>query len=132
MCAFFFSADSIAVQGCIFKVGDDVRQDILALQVIRVFKNIFQHIGLDLYLYPYRVVATSPGVSSLGFPFVFMTFEDVFALMLQCGVIECVPDSKSRDQIGRQTDIGMYEYFETQFGDETTPAFQAVSDFSDP
>lgn len=40
---------------------------------------------MELYLYPYRVVATSPG----------------------CGVIECIPDSKSRDQLGRQTDTGM-------------------------
>ncbi|KRY56522.1 Phosphatidylinositol 4-kinase alpha [Trichinella britovi] len=76
--------------------------DMLALQLMELCLHVFKSIGLNVYLYPYRVVATAPG----------------------CGVIQCVPNSKSRDQLGRQTDFGLYEYFLTKFGDETSESFQ--------
>lgn len=49
-------------------------------------------------------------------------------LIFQCGVIECVPDSKSRDQIGKVTDISLDQYFIQKYGDQDSPAFQDVSD----
>ncbi|CAJ0959757.1 unnamed protein product, partial [Mesorhabditis belari] len=89
-------------QAAIFKVGDDVRQDMLALQLMQLMKNAWMALGIPVKVFPYRVVATAPG----------------------CGVIECVPNSKSRDQLGRQTDFGLYEYFKTTYGDENSETFQ--------
>lgn len=74
----------------------------LALQIIGLFKNIFSQVGLDLFLMPYRVVATAPG----------------------CGVIECVPNAKSRDQLGRETDTPLHVYFLNTYGDEAGKPFQ--------
>ncbi|KAJ2490953.1 phosphatidylinositol-4- kinase [Coemansia sp. RSA 2050] len=92
----------------IFKVGDDCRQDVLALQLIAVFKNIFTSCGLDLYLYPYRVVATAPG----------------------CGVIDVIPNSMSRDQMGREKVNSLSDYFATKYhGVDSIQYQQARSNF---
>ncbi|ODQ82962.1 hypothetical protein BABINDRAFT_24540, partial [Babjeviella inositovora NRRL Y-12698] len=89
-------------QSAIFKVGDDCRQDVLALQLISVFRTIWATAGLDLYVFPYRVTATAPG----------------------CGVIDVLPNSVSRDMLGREAVNGLYEYFVTKFGPECTDTFQ--------
>ncbi|KAF8579311.1 atypical/PIKK/PI4K protein kinase [Ramaria rubella] len=89
-------------QQAIFKVGDDCRQDVLALQIIAMFKNVFTSIGLTLYLYPYRVTATAPG----------------------CGVIDVVPNATSRDEMGRAKINDLLAFFTSKYGAQDTIAFQ--------
>ncbi|WFD19950.1 1-phosphatidylinositol 4-kinase [Malassezia caprae] len=89
-------------QSAIFKVGDDCRQDLLALQVMAQFKNIFSAIGLGVYLDPYRVTATSPG----------------------CGVIDVVPNATSRDEMGRQKINDLPTFFLQRYGDVRSVPFQ--------
>ncbi|KAL8759808.1 MAG: hypothetical protein Q9199_000532 [Rusavskia elegans] len=89
-------------QSAIFKVGDDCRQDVLALQMIAAFRGIFNSVGLDVYVYPYRVTATAPG----------------------CGVIDVLPNSISRDMLGREAVNGLYDYFLSKYGAENSIRFQ--------
>ena len=89
-------------QSAIFKVGDDCRQDVLALQMIATFRGIFNDIGLDVYVFPYRVTATAPG----------------------CGVIDVLPNSISRDLLGREAVNGLYDYFVSKYGNEDSLRFQ--------
>ncbi|RXK35906.1 phosphatidylinositol 4-kinase [Tremella mesenterica] len=89
-------------QSAIFKVGDDCRQDVLALQVIAMFKNVFDSVGLSLYLFPYRVTATAPG----------------------CGVIDVVPNATSRDEMGRAKINDLFSYFVDKYGGIDTLTFQ--------
>ena len=67
----------------IFKTGDDLRQDILTLQMIRVMDTIWLENGLDLRMKPYQVVATGD----------------------QSGIIEVVPNSETTAEI--QKDNGL-------------------------
>ena len=46
--------------------------------------------------------------------------------LFQCGVIEVVPDSKSRDKIGKQTQVSLKEYFRSVYGSEDSVPYQEV------
>lgn len=89
-------------QSAIFKVGDDCRQDMLALQMVAAFRGIFHSVGLDVYVFPYRVTATAPG----------------------CGVIDVLPNSISRDMLGREAVNRLYDYFISKYGNEDSLRFQ--------
>lgn len=105
-------------QQAIFKVGDDCRQDVLALQVIAMFKNIFVSVGLMLYVYPYRVTATAPGVCLSRISGIWMLST------VQCGVIDVVPNATSRDEMGRAKVNDLLDFFIARYGGEDTIEFQ--------
>ncbi|XP_021731625.1 LOW QUALITY PROTEIN: phosphatidylinositol 4-kinase alpha 1-like [Chenopodium quinoa] len=96
--------NDVKPQACIFKVGDDCRQDVLALQVIALLKDIFQAVGLNLYLFPYGVLPTGP----------------------ERGIIEVVPNTRSRSQMGEINDGGLYEIFQQDYGPVGSPSFEAA------
>ena len=83
-----------ATKALIFKVGDDCRQDLLALQVIQLLKRAFDAAVLPVYLAPYGAVPTGH----------------------EQGIIEVVPNSKSRAQLGEIFDGGLFEIFQHEFG----------------
>ena len=101
----------------------------LALQIIQLFKDVFDEIGIDLYLVPYRVIATSAGVRNTHSSSYIPSFSPPPPPPPpppQCGVIECVPDSKSRDQLGKQTQVSLKEYFHSIYGGEDFLPYQQV------
>ena len=64
----------------IFKGGDDLRQEVLAMQFITAFDRIFRAARLPLYLKPYSVVITSS----------------------DSGLIETIPDAVSIDSLKKR------------------------------
>ncbi|KAK2963195.1 putative Phosphatidylinositol 4-kinase stt4 [Blattamonas nauphoetae] len=81
---------------CIFKSGDDCRQDSLALQIIALMAEVFNDTGADVFLAPYQVIPVSGGK----------------------GIIEVVPHSKSRDMIGTLLDGNLAEFFAMKYAEQ--------------
>nr|CAJ2477006.1 unnamed protein product [Leishmania braziliensis] len=90
------------VKACIFKMGDDCRQDQIALQLIGLMQRILCSVGVQSFLYPYRVVTTGQ----------------------DSGIIECVPRSRSRNEIGKLIESNIAEFFVQTFGHPESAGFR--------
>jgi hypothetical protein len=90
------SAPSSHLISVIFKGGDDCRQEVLAMQLITFFDQVWTQAGLPLLLRPYAVLCTSP----------------------DSGLIETVPDTCSLDALKKSTPgfKSLAHFFTTHFG----------------
>lgn len=116
------------IKGFIVKSGDDILKEMLAMQLIRQFKNIFDLEKVDIKLRPYRILATSANE----------------------GLIECIIDAASIDSLkksllhleGSQNKeikkdvedlktVSLTDCFEFQFGESYSPLYaQALINFA--
>lgn len=74
----------------------------MCVQIFTILRNAFKRAGLPLYLHPYGVLPTG--------------FER--------GIIEVVPDTKSRAALGEVTDGGLFELFQSRYGAPGTRRFE--------
>jgi phosphatidylinositol kinase/protein kinase (PI-3 family) len=99
----------------IFKYGDDLRQDILTLQMIKIMDKLWKQEGLDLHTTIYNCIATGENM----------------------GLIEVVPDSKTVAEI-QKADGGITSAFKKttltnwlhQLNPNPTEYIQAVENFT--
>jgi hypothetical protein len=93
----FASSDNWRLASVIFKSGDDLRQEQLAMQLIKQFDGIFRAAKLPLWLYPYEVLAVSA----------------------DAGFIETVPNTISVDVLRRSMPElrSMADYFVAAYGE---------------
>jgi phosphatidylinositol 4-kinase B len=91
----------------IVKSGDDLRQEQLAIQLITLFKQIFTQKKIDIWLYPYEIIATHQF----------------------CGIIECVPNAISIDGLKKALPFEhqtLYDYFCINMGKEGSRKFKSA------
>ncbi|TGZ68301.1 hypothetical protein CRM22_004327 [Opisthorchis felineus] len=85
----------------IVKVGDDLRQEQLAYQLLSVLQRIWKTERVPLWLRPLTVIVTSP----------------------DSGLIEPVPDTVSLHQIRRHARLSLLDYFHREYGPPNSEAF---------
>ncbi|GBN87665.1 Phosphatidylinositol 4-kinase beta [Araneus ventricosus] len=85
----------------IIKCGDDLRQELMAYQLLATLQKIWEHERVPLWVRPYRILVTS---------------ED-------SGMIEPILNTVSLHQIKKHSKMSLLQYFLQEFGGATSEAF---------
>lgn len=101
----FGSLKTWKIMKMIVKSGDDLRQEQFAMQIIDIMSQIFEVQGVGCWLHPYEILATDNG----------------------CGIMVCLKDSMSIDQIKKTLPSGMStlkDYFLYNFGGQRSAVYK--------
>ncbi|XP_044062671.1 phosphatidylinositol 4-kinase beta isoform X3 [Siniperca chuatsi] len=85
----------------IVKCGDDLRQELLAFQVLQQLKSIWEQEHVPLWIKPYKILVLSS----------------------DSGMIEPVMNAVSLHQVKKQSQLSLLDYFLQEHGAPTTEAF---------
>lgn len=85
----------------IVKCGDDLRQELLAYQVLQQLQSIWQQERIPLWIKPYKILVLSS----------------------DSGMIEPVVNAVSLHQVKKQSQLSLLDYFLQEHGAPTTEAF---------
>ncbi|KAF7266893.1 hypothetical protein GWI33_019822 [Rhynchophorus ferrugineus] len=86
---------------CIVKCGDDLRQELMAFQLLTVFQKIWEMEHVPLWIHPYRILVLSD----------------------DSGLIEPILNTVSLHQVKKHCQLSLLQYFKKEFGPETSEAF---------
>lgn len=89
------------LQAAIVKCGDDLRQELMAYQLLKLLQTIWEGERVSLWLRPYRILVTSA----------------------DSGLVEPILDTMSLHQVKKHSQLSLLQYFEQQFGPPTSEAF---------
>eukprot|EP00118_Oscarella_pearsei_P005802 m.26645 g.26645 ORF g.26645 m.26645 type:complete len:764 (+) comp29440_c0_seq1:118-2409(+) len=85
----------------IIKSGDDLRQELLAMQLIKQFQSVWMTEKVPLWAQPYNLVVTSHNG----------------------GLIEPITNAVSLHQLKKQSGVSLLDYFKKEFGDFNSEGF---------
>ncbi|KAG7162169.1 phosphatidylinositol 4-kinase beta-like [Homarus americanus] len=89
------------LQSVIVKCGDDLRQELLAYQLLCMFQKVWAEEKVSLWLRPYKILVLSD----------------------DSGMIEPIVNTCSLHQIKKNSKMSMLEYFIQEFGDKNSEEF---------
>ncbi|KAI4459127.1 phosphatidylinositol kinase [Holotrichia oblita] len=85
----------------IVKCGDDLRQELMASQLLQMFKKIWQIEHVPLWVHPYKILCLSS----------------------DSGLIEPILNTVSLHQIKKNSQLSLLEYFVREYGPHNSEAF---------
>lgn len=86
----------------IVKCGDDLRQELLASQLLSMLQKIWQDERVPLWVRPYKILCLSN----------------------DSGLIEPILNTVSLHQVKKQCQLTLFQYFEREFGPSTSETFR--------